>query len=255
MSDAAREPTTQFWLTYFANQTSKFAAATPLETKKTCSTNHTGGKVTKKSDQLAAQIADAQKQEAKLQSTVSAVAERLTKLKSDYQCAVESDEAEDAIDARDEEIVRCERELARAEIKLAQRKNEIASLERERTAAIRDEREADFRQLFDDLCESFTFLEMALSEFQAHKNKIEAGIRSFMNEAAATGRDIHRLRLNDNIRRQLTERLFPGYPSKHTDAYTRPLADILEEHTRVALRIPRTTNGKAGATELGANAD
>jgi chromosome segregation ATPase len=200
--------------------------------------------VTTKSDQLAAQIADVRKQEAKLQSTVSAVAERLEKLKQSYRAAVETDEAEDQLDSRDEEIARCERELARGQIKLTQRKNEIANLESERTARIAAEREADFRQLFDDLCESFTLLEMALAEFQAHKQKIEAGIRSFMNEAAATGRDVHRLRLNDNIRRQLVERLFPGYQSKHSDAYTRPLADILEEHTRFALGIP-TMNGRA----------
>jgi chromosome segregation ATPase len=251
MSVVTREPTAQSQLTPPENKAAEPTAAPPFQTKICSITQKTGGKVTtKKSEKLAAQIADAQKQEAKLQSTVSAVVERLAKLKTAYQCAVESDEAEDALDTRDEEIVRCERELARAQIKLTQRKNEIASLESERAAALRDEREADFRKLFDDLCESFTFLEMALSEFQAHKDKIEAGIRTFMNEASATGRDVHRLRLTDNIRRQLIERLFPGYQSKHSDAYTRPLADILEEHCRVALGIPRLTNGKAKPSEL-----
>lgn len=189
------------------------------------------------SEELTAKIDEARQREAKLTQDVSDVAARLQAMKAAYQTAVESGEPESKLDKRDEEIIRAERELVRSQIRLSQVKNDIAALESERAKAQADERQAEFLKHFDQLVEEkFIMAELALTEFKNRMEDIEQSVRSFMNEAARAGYDVHRLRISDHLRRGVTERLFPGYLTKsRPDYYAAPLANVLEDHVRTIL--------------------
>lgn len=196
------------------------------------------------SAQLGVQLEGERKRHNELEGEVTAIGVRLGAMKKDYEQAVESGEADVALDKRDEDIFKAEREVTRAQIRLVQSKAEIETLEKQRAEALAVEREGEFLKSFDVLVEEkFVMAEMALTEFKGRMADIDQSARGFMNEAAKAGRDTHRLRISDNLRRQIVERLWPGFLTKsHPETFTRPLADVLESHVRSTLNIPM--NGK-----------
>jgi hypothetical protein len=206
----------------------------------------------KKSDKLAGEIEAARERRATLMTEVSGAAERLAKLRGEYQRAVEGNEPESKLDQRDDELLKVDRELARARIRLSQVEQEVVELTKQHAQALADEEEQEFLRQLDVLVEDkFIMAEMALQEFKNRISEIEASVRGFMNQAVKTGRDVHRLRINDNLRRQIGERLYPGYQTKsRPDIFAAPLADVLENHVRTILSVPTPANGKAGPAQL-----
>jgi hypothetical protein len=201
----------------------------------------------KKSEKIAGEIEAARERRATLLTEVSGAEDRLAKLRAEYQRAVESGEASATLDQRDDELLKVDRELARARIRLSQVEQQVIDLTKQRAQALADEEEAEFLRQLDVLVEDkFIMAEMALQEFKNRIAEIEASVRGFMNQAVKTGRDVHRLRINDNLRQQIGERLYPGYQTKsRPDIFAVPLADVLENHVRTILNVPRHVNGKA----------
>jgi DNA-binding NtrC family response regulator len=105
-------------------------------------------------------------------------------------------------------------------------------------------------RVFDELVEKFEMFEMALTEFISRRDDIESTVRSFMNTASRAGKNTHRLRISDNLRRQIVERLYPGFLSKtRPDVFRGLLADVLENHVVTVLGLQRHVNGKAAGTQ------
>ena len=199
--------------------------------------------ITKRSDALAEQLDTARKTAAQLQKTVSEEAARLTTLKESYEQAVAVGASDTDLDAQDEEILKHQRTLTRAELKLAQCKSAIENLEQERQAALQAECEAEFQKGLDALAERFVWAEMSLSETAVRLRSVEADIREFTNVASVAGYPIHRMRISEIMHRFVSEKLHPTLTSRwnaeRREQFARPLADVLEDHVRSALGMPK----------------
>jgi hypothetical protein len=113
-------------------------------------------------------------------------------------------------------------------------------------AALAHEREDEFLQAFNQFIGKFEMFDLAFAQFLDCKAEIENSIRQFTTEASKCARDIHRLRINDVMKRFVTERLYPSLVSRwgaeRREQFSRPLVDVLESHCRVVLGIAKSTN-------------